>query len=66
MTPGYFLRTFDRATDFDPDGCSISLDLDIAELVDGDFNDHTYVLPEYVAPVRGLGIQPRQPAGRAA
>lgn len=61
---GFFLASFDRLVDFDLDGCSITLDLDIAEMVDGDFNDYTQALPVHVAPLAGAGIAPRQPATR--
>lgn len=63
MIAGYFLRAFDTLADYDPDGCSITLDLDICELVAGDFGDHTVWLPASEAPVLGIGLPARAPAG---
>jgi hypothetical protein len=61
------LRAFDALRDFDTDGCSISLDLDIEELVANDFGDHTVWLLESDAPVKGVGFPARAPAtARAA
>lgn len=62
MIAGYFLRAFDALADFDPDGCSITLDLDIAELVAGDWDDHTVWLTAADAPVAGVGLPSRAPA----
>jgi hypothetical protein len=59
---GYFLRAFDQLRDYDLDGCSIALDLDIAELVAGDWDDHTVWLPAEAAPVTGVGLPVRTPA----
>ena len=65
MIAGYFLRAFDELADLDLDGCSITLDLDIAEMVEGDWDDHTVWLPASAAPVTGVGLPVRAPATRA-
>jgi hypothetical protein len=62
MAPGYYTRLFDSLRDLDLDGCSISLHVEIKELVNGDFNDHTTILDPMLAPVSGIGITPRTPA----
>lgn len=67
MTAGYFMRAFEALADFDLDGCSITLDLDIAEMVAGDWDDHMVWLSAEAAPVTGVGLPVRAPArGRAA
>lgn len=62
MKPGFFIKMFFTRRDFDPDGCSISLDLDIEELVNQDFGDYTAILPETAAPISGIGLPLRRPA----
>lgn len=56
------MKMFEALTDFDPDGCSITLDIGIEELVNQDFNDHTTVLPANIAPIAGVGMPYRRPA----
>ncbi len=65
MIAGYFVGAFDALVDYDLDGCSITLDLDIEELVAGDFGDHTVILPRSAAPVAGVGMPVRSPASGA-
>lgn len=64
MNTGYFMRCFDARSDLDMDGCSITLDLDIAELIDDDFGDHTVMLEATAAPILGIGLPSRAPAGK--
>lgn len=59
---GFFVKMFDTRMDFDPFGCSISLDLDIEEMINQDFNDYTTILPETVSPISGVGLPFRRPA----
>jgi len=61
---GLFMNLFEARNDFDLDGCSITLDLDMDELVADDFNDHTIMLPESAAPLLGVGLPVRLPARR--
>lgn len=62
MKPGFFVKMFDTRSDFDQDECSISLDLDIEEMVNQDFNDYTTILPVTIAPIAGIGLPMRRPA----